>query len=438
MLSVSSGSNPNYTAKIVVLKDVKKHPNADKLQIATVDFQPVIVGLDAQPGNIFVYFPVECQIDHKFISYINGYRDKTLNTDATQSGFFESSRRVRAVKLRGEYSMGFLHPIADFHKFAETLGFEPEHGSMSPGTVFDSIGDSIFVKKYVANERLPRPNRQGKSPRISRLVDGQVRLHVDTENLRRNAHKINPEDYIQVSYKTHGTSFWVANLLAKRKLGFFDKIARFLGVQVQDTEYDLLYGSRKVIKNQFETQNVNNFYDSDIWAEIKEEIGSLIPKGYTVYGEALGFLSSGGSIQGNYDYGCEKGQRKLQVYRITHTNVDGMVRELSSQQTKELCERLGLPYVTEFYFGKAKELFPELSASEHWNESFVQELSKKYTEKKCFMCKNDVPEEGIIVRKENTFEFEAYKLKSFAFLDMETAALDKGLENIEDQTELIT
>ena len=50
------------------------------------------------------------------------------------------------------------------------------------------------------------------------------------------------------------------------------------------------------------------------------------------------------------------------------------------------------------------------------------------------MCSNDVPEEGIVLRKEdNLNHFEAYKLKSFEFLQKESKQLDKGLISIEDE-----
>jgi len=47
-------------------------------------------------------------------------------------------------------------------------------------------------------------------------------------------------------------------------------------------------------------------------------------------------------------------------------------------------------------------------------------------------CKNKVPHEGIVIKKENMVS-EAFKLKSFAFLDKEAKAVDKGESNIEDE-----
>jgi ribosomal protein S4 len=426
-LSVSDSSNPNYLAKIVSLSGLKKHVNADKLQQVVIDFQSVIVGSEMKDGDICVYFPVESEINKEFLSHTNSFRDKEINHDKDKAGFFEKNCRVRAVKLRGEYSLGYLVPISHVQEF---IGSDFE---FSIGDEFDMIGDILMCKKYVVPVKESSQQSIGKKPRISRLVDGQVHLHVDTENLRHNAYAISPDDVISVTYKTHGTSWWVSNVLVKRKISIFEKLISMFGVKIQETEYDYVYGSRKVVKNEYETQGVNNFYDTDIWSEVKDAVKDFIPKGFTLYGECLGYTSLGSAIQGEYDYGCVSPSKRIQVYRITVTNEDGTVINLSSTQTKEYCDRFGLEYVHPFYFGKAKDLFPELDTNNHWNEEFVKNLEEKYNEKDCFMCKNSVPEEGVVIRKDSLFNFESYKLKSFRFLEMETEMLDKEIIDIESE-----
>jgi hypothetical protein len=427
MFKKSAEANPNYLAKVFQIDKIEKHPNADSLQIVTVDMQPVITGMTAKKGDVYVYFPVESQLSHEFVSFSNGYREATLNKDQDVKGFFEEKRRVRAVKLRQMYSFGYIVPLNELVRFAEHIGVDMTNQGVDKE--FDCIGDHVLVKKFFVPPPVQR-FKQGKSPRISRLVENQVRLHVDTENLRKNAFKLSPNDHVTISYKTHGTSWWVANLLTKENLSLKDRVARYFGANIKDTKYDLVYGSRKVVKNEYESQGIDNFYDADIWKEIKDEIGEKIPKGFTVYGEALGYLSSGSAIQSKYDYGCEARTRKLQVYRVTFTNVDGEVFELPWEQVNYFCNSRGLDTIHVMWSGKCKDKYPISPEHEHWIEDFVNALEKEYTEKDCFMCKNVVPEEGIVVRVSSHI-FEAYKLKSFKFLDFETAELDKGLENIE-------
>jgi len=426
MISISKEANKNYLAKIVELKNLKKHENADRLQVATVDFQNVITGLDAKDGDLYVFFSLESQINKEFLSYTNSFRHSELNVDKEKVGFFEDKGRVKAMKLRGEKSMGYIVPIQEVENW---LGCNLKE---YVGQEFDTIGDILMVKKYIVKIKQEQgQGRKGKKPRISRLVEGQVRLHVETENLRKNAFKIKPEDNITITYKTHGTSWWASNLLVKKKLNIFLKLFRFIGLPIIDTEYDFIYGSRKVVKNEFETQDKKDYYGVDLWGEIKDELKEFIPKGYTLYGECLGFTKEGRAIQGQYDYGCKEGEKRIQIYRITFTNEDGLANDLSSRQIKEYCDRFGLEYVHIFYQGLAKDLYKDIKVEEHWSTEFILRLEKDYNDKDCFMCNNKLPEEGIVLRKESLFEFEVYKLKSFSFLEYETKQLDNGQEDME-------
>jgi len=435
MISISKEANVNYLAKIVKIKNIRKHSNADRLQIVTADFQDVVVGMDAKEGDIYCFFPVESQINKDFLSFTNSFRHAELNKDKEKVGFFEDNARVRAMKLRGEKSMGYLVPITEIEKF---MNFEGGELNDFVGDEFDTVVDIILLKKYIVPVRggLGTSDRQGKKPRVSRLIENQVRLHVDTENLRKNAFKINPDDDITVTYKKHGTSGWVSNVLVKKNLGLLEKFLKLIGFKIEDTEYDYVYGSRKVVKNsdmidkRYSAEKVH-FYGYDLWGDIKEQLKEFIPKGFCIYYECVGFLKSGAPIQPCYDYGCREGENKVFVYRITSTNADGVAHDLSSKQVKEFCDRFGLNFVHVFYSGKAKDMYPELKENEHWQEDFVRNLERDYNDKDCFMCVNKVPEEGIVLKKETLFGFEAYKLKSFRFLQRETELLDKGEEDIE-------
>ena len=94
-------------------------------------------------------------------------------------------------------------------------------------------------------------NKKGKqSVKISRLVDNQFYLHGDTSNLRKNMDKINPDDIIGIHYKKHGTSIVIGNVQVKRELSWVEKLAKRFNVKVDETKYDIVYASRRVIKNK--------------------------------------------------------------------------------------------------------------------------------------------------------------------------------------------
>lgn len=101
------------------------------------------------------------------------------------------------------------------------------------------------------------------------------------------------------------------------------------------------------------------------------------------------------------------------------------------------------------FYGKAKELMnklnlkyqiwlnPNLDNVRDWQENFIKLLELEYNDKDCYMCKHKVPEEGIVLRKENLLEYEAFKLKSHKFLERESNEAEKGIENIEDSQILV-
>ncbi len=428
MLSLSKDANVNYLAKVVKIKELKPHPNADRLQVTIIDFQELIVGMDTKVGDIAVFFPLESEINSEFLSYTNSYRHSNLNrvVDDEKCGFFDDNGRVRAVRLRGQKSMGVLFPASLIMEWNGTKDYDYEK---LIGKEFDMIGDKRMLKKYFIpiKDSLGR-KALGRKPRVSRLVENQVRLHVDTENLLKNIDKISSGTDISITYKVHGTSFWVSNVLVKKKLSVIEKFLKRLGVNVQETEYDYVYGSRKVVKNEYETSHKEHYYEYDLWGLIKDELKDSIPAGYTLYGECVGYTKGGGYIQKPYDYGCKPGEHKLMIYRITITNKDGQVFNLSTLDAKSFCDRNNLTFVPVFFTGFAGEI----DDIESWDSrEFVEYLKDNYTEKDCYLCNKKVPEEGIVLRVESQFCFEAYKLKSFAFLEQETKMLDSGEENME-------
>lgn len=442
-LKTSEKANKNYLAKIVRIRKLRDHENADRLLVTTIDGNDVITAKGGiKEGDLVVYFPLECSICSLFLSHTNSYRHSEKNKDNTKIGFFEDTGRVKAVKLRGQKSEGYIVPIQEL---ASAFNCKVEDLEKAEDQEFDTINQVVLVKKYIVKNMEGTPgSKQPKGAKgkmlESKLIDNQFKFHSDTSQLGKSMHLLHPESNITITWKMHGTSFVSSNLLVKKKLNWFEKALKRLGVNIQDTEYGNIYSSRKVIKNPELTLNPKSFYKSDIWGQVNEKLKTSLLKGETIYGEIVGHTESGEEIQKGYDYGTQPHEHDVYVYRITYTNIDGHVVELDYQQMSQRCVQLGIKAVPHIFTGLAKTYLKPMTDEDlrDWRDSFLTQLKTDFVhDQKSKFCSNNVPEEGVVLRL-NGIKPEAFKLKAFAFLERESKSLDKGevsMEDVESQSE---
>ena len=460
-LTITEGADPNYLATVVKVPTIKEHPNADKLQLVEVFGNTIIIGKGLYTeGELVVYFPVESAISLKFLSWAN-LRDKAeLNADEKTKGFFGKHGRVKAISLRGMPSQGFLYKVSELAKYYET-----DENTFNLGDTFDTVGDDILVKKYIkgnTNTRgsgesnvkksrvpkwldktisiMPRPirrnayifvnswyNRNSEGIK-SQIVDGEFRFHYKTEHLGRNVFLVNPEDFITVSSKMHGTSAIYSNIICKKPFNPIRGIANKFGAKIPSIEYKFVYSSRSILKNRRDGKLTD-----DVWGIIASELKDVIPEGYTVYGEIVGYTPGGAMIQKNYDYGITKGECEFFVYRITYNLSDGKVKELEWYEIEEFCYEYGIKTVKVYYTGLASELF-EIPLDKDWHETFLAKLKDSYLDNVCDQCTTGSINEGIVLRIESSDKKTALKFKSPKFLIQESAARDNNEEDMEEDS----
>ena len=444
----STKANINYLAKVIDITDFLPHPNANRMKIAQVGGYKVCVGID-EPIGRYIYFPVNSEINPNLLSYCNLYRHSEKNANTEKAGFFNDNGRVTAIKLRGFPSEGFLLPYKQFENFiADT--FNLKISDIENNTDFDIAveKDKEFwvCKKYIVvhhtiQEQSNSNKRQKRTARFNKVINTQFHFHYDTVRIQNDKWAIAPDDLISITEKIHGTSGISAYVLCKKKPTLVNKIKGWFGNP--NIEYDYLYASRSVIKNATETTNPGGYYNCDIWAEADKIVRPHLQKGMTVYYEIVGFLPTGKYIQKNYDYGCiplganepftHEKHFKVRVYRITITNVDGYVHEFSAKEVQEWCKVNNLTPVTEYFYGYAKDLY-NIPLDNNWSDAFWDTMANDknfYMECKSPSCSNNVPHEGLVIKKED-MRSRAWKLKCFAFLNGEQRELDAGEENIED------
>jgi hypothetical protein len=439
-MSIAAPKNPNYCATVVALKDFVDLPNCDNVKAALIFGNSVIVGKDAQASDVGLFFPVETQLSKEFLSNNNLLRKSAqtaecTNSDPAASGFFEQHGRVKAIKFRGHKSEGFFLNLNCLSYLGAYLG------DFSVGVSFDAIGDHSICQKYVPKMNPARQREaRGRLPRLEdAIVENQFRFHFDTENLRRNVHKIQPEDFISISAKWHGTSVVVSKSLVKNKLAWYEKLLKKIAVRIEESSYGLVYSSRRVIKGvNGEARQVKSFYTSDVWGAVAQEVENKIPDGFTLYGEIVGYTPDGAAIQKGYHYGCVGSGHRFLVYRVTYTNPSGYVVELPWLQMQEFCQKWGLEMVKTLYYGRASEWvsFHQGDIFE-WQKELLQRLEATYvTDEMCAENGGKVPEEGIVVSVERLNSRDSYKCKNWKFLEFETKQLDTGQADIEMEQSL--
>ena len=398
-------------------------------------------------------------------------------------GFFNKHGRVKLIRLRGCPSMGFLMEKESLVKWKPKL--QDVDFSQYVDKDFDTIDGELFVKVYVpyvppVRTRDRSQKRDKKLKRFSRLIEGEFKFHYDTAALARNIHLIKPDDKVLITNKLHGTSFICANVLTKKPVQLSivqklfnkmsDKKIKILKKQnvthyhekkkienqinkyesVKKPEYTIGYGniysSRTVIKNQYINSGVNGgYYNVDIWGVYDKIMKPYIPQGMTLYGEICGYLDKTGKmIQKSYDYGCEVGENFLMPYRITttredHTKKEWEVEEVYNWTVKLIKEhpelKKNIRPLTIFYKGTLKDLYPNINVTDHWHENVLEAMrnDKEHFGMEEFepQCRYKVPREGIVLRICGDPVAEAFKLKSFLFLDKERSDVDKGQVDIE-------
>mgnify|MGYP004637921805 CR=1 FL=1 len=184
---------------VVKITELRKHSNADRLQVATIFGNSVIVGMDTHVGDIGIYFPVDLQLSEEFCQVNDLVRRKDENGNAA-GGYLEPGKRnIRAMKLRGEISDGLYLPITCLAEFTKV-------SDLNIGDTIDVVNGHEICCKYV-----PRVNNEWRA-QGKKTADKVVSAdscptffkHVDTAQLAYNLDDFKNGDIIQLTLKMHG------------------------------------------------------------------------------------------------------------------------------------------------------------------------------------------------------------------------------------------
>ncbi|MFD6400788.1 RNA ligase family protein [Nocardia sp. NPDC060249] len=417
-MALTTPKNPNYAAVVVRLTAVNALDRCDNIAGAPVLGYQAIVGKDRAAGDLGIVFTAETQLSEEFARVNNQHSDTELNADPAEKGYLEKTRRVRAIKLRGHRSDALFLPL---EALAYT-GFDIT--KLAPGDTFDELNGHPICAKYEVKKVGPAQTQKNKAKTYERVDRKHFHLHVDTDNYFRVADSIPADAEIIVTAKYHGTSWRGANTVVARQLSWLERLAKKFGVRVQETEYDHVFGSRRVLKD-INNPRQDHFYLSDIWSEYGARLGDLLPEGFIVFGELVGWTGDGAEIQAGYSYGLPKGTSQLFVYRVAQINPQGRLTDLSWDQTVEFCDDHGLKTVPVLWRGKHRYFDVDQYLDVRFNDI-------GYTQTLPLGANKKIVDEGVVVRVEGLVPYLA-KAKSAKFFEHETKQLDEDVVDLETE-----
>lgn len=440
-----------YNAYITRLKNVHKHPNADRLQIGECFGNSIVVSLDYEDNQLGVYFPSDGQLSVEFADANNLLRKKDENGNNIGGYMDPEKRNVTAIRLRGEKSDGLFLPLKSLESFGDIT------------TLKEGDRISVFNGHEICTKYIPRRN-----PRSARNSDGNrtrkkkvdiaplFKEHADTEQLAYNLSAFKAGDQIEITLKMHGTSQRTGYVPVFKgyKRTLWDKLFRKEGTPIYDWGY--VSGTRRTVLENYE----GGYYGSNEFREAHSKFfeGKLW-KGEEIFYEVVGYTHSGSPIMSMADnkklndkefvkqygpttvfsYGCDRyglcasaqanpnyntPVSDIYVYRMTMTNLDGEIVEYSPDFMRYRCEQMGVKTVPVFYKGYINE-FNWLPSGEFCDMvryddagEYVKVLAEQYYSGPDPIGKTHI-REGVVVRIVNRPKFTAYKHKNFEFKVLE-------------------
>lgn len=424
----------DYCGYIVKVKELVKHPNADRLQFTSFFGNQTCVDMDTKIGDLGIYFPVGLQLSQEFCDA----------NDLIYNGYIDGKKRnVRAIKLRGCRSDGLYLPLYTLEYTNYNLNLLQEGDAIN-----ELNGHKICCRYEIPGakevEQPKRTNKVRKSTKKDEDIAPYFKQHVDTEQLRFNLDQIHSGDIIEITLKMHGTSMRTG-YLPKKSFKLFGKTIY---------KYNIVSGTRRTVIKNFKgmhsfRKQYHDYFASRLW------------KGETIYYEIVGYTDTGEPIMPscdnsvlndekfiekygyatNWSYGCNPtGFKKhempltdgepyqvfcpclvssIYVYRMTMTNPDGKIVEYSPDQVRARCEEMCVNCVPLLYKG----IVPEED-----KDKWILDKVEQYYSGTDPIGKTHI-REGIVLRVTNSPYFYAFKDKNFEFKVLSGIINETALEN---------
>lgn len=431
-----------YTAFITKITNVRKHPNADRLQLGDCFGNQVVVGLDTKENDIGIYFPSDGKLSDEFLIANNLVRK--LDAEGKNiGGLFDANGKVRTQRLRGEKSDGFFCPLS----FLDYTAFDTS--DLKVGFAFSEIAGHKICEKFVSKKtfeaRDKKPREKSKFPNFHEMPD--------TEQLAYRLDELKDGMFLVITEKIHGTSQRSSNSIEERMPWYgklINGILRRRAIQPR-REYKYVCGTRHVVLKDFETHS-GYYGENEKFREYAHNrfVGKL-HKGESVYYEVVGYAAENVPIMPTCDntklqdkefvkkygktttftYGCPPGAHDVIVYRITTTDEEGHETDYSWDHVKLRCAQMDVKPVPEL----GRYLFREYKDPGEGGKMLLKYLDDHHVNGDSILTPAHI-REGVVVRSDGS-KWEAWKYKSFSFKVLEDIIkLDDSVVDIEESQDI--
>ena len=444
-----------YTAFVTKLKNLHKHPNADRLQIGECFGNNVVVSMEYEDNQLGIYFPSDGQLSIEFAE-ANNLLSKKDDAGNNIGGYMDPDKRnVTAIKLRGEKSDGIFLPLTSLEPFGDIT-------ILKEGDKIDVFNGKEICKKYIPNKqnRIGSVSAGNKTRKTKVPVAPLFMEHADTEQLAYNLGAFKPGDEIEITLKMHGTSQRTGYLptLKGYKRTIIDRLLRREGKPIYDWGY--VSGTRRVVLENYG----GGYYGDNAFREAHSKVfEGKLEKGETVYYEVVGFTDTGAPIMATcsnkklndkdfikqygeetiFSYGCDpKGTQNMYghdeegpfaiecvvptsdiyVYRMTITNEDGFVVEYTPDFMRYRCEQMGIKTVPVMWRGIV-DYNGDVPSEYNTIGNIVKDIAEQFYDGPDPIGKTHI-REGVVVRIINRPKFCAYKHKNWFFKALSGISLE--------------
>jgi RNA ligase (TIGR02306 family) len=374
-------SGSTFKVPLTTIVGIEAHPNADRLEIATIyGFQVIIKKDSYRVGDEVLYIPIDSLLPKNLEDHLFPPDSKVKLTKS----------RVKQIRLRKIASQGMIVSPQDIQAVYD----------FTPATLESDYAADLQITKFEP----PAPKFQSEmgagGRKVKPLENPLFHKYNGLDNIKWFPTLFKEGELVVFQEKIHGTNARAARLpfsanTIKKKIKLW-----FMNLLRLPIPSEFCYGSNNVQLQ--DRSGYTGYYGEDVYGKVFKALNAAdkLKDGETIFGEIYG-----AGIQKGYNYGCEEGVQKFVLFDVKILRDDGTQYWLSPDEVNEYAINRGFDVIPELYRGP-----------------FSMTLAKEMTMGDSVLAPTQKVREGLVVKAVEGYSDErgnnkALKVISEAYLD---------------------